>query len=115
MSFNESRRAPADIINGVLTRLIVKGLYLRPEHRVALLARGLSAAEIERKRYVSAPMCREQYRRVADSLSPSLEAFGGGIPGFYRERGRWEIAAHPRQRPIQHAFEIGAARLARAH
>lgn len=95
MSFIEHRRAPADIINGVLTRLIVKELYLRPEHRATLLARGLSAAEIERKRYVSAPVSREQYRRVADSLSPSLEAFGGGIPGFYRNRERWEMVWRP--------------------
>lgn len=95
MTCKESRRASADIINGVLTRLIFRELYLRPEHRAALLARGLSAAEIERKRYVSAPMSRDEYRRVADSLSPSLEAFGGGVPGFYRYRGRWEMVWRP--------------------
>jgi hypothetical protein len=95
MSYNESRRAPADIINGVLTQLICRELSLRPEHRAALLARGLSAAEIKSNRYVSAPVSRDEYRHVAESLSLSLEAFGGGIPGFYRNRGRWEMVWRP--------------------
>lgn len=95
MSFNESRHAPADIINGVLTRFISRELSLRPEHRAALLARGLTDAEIERKRYVSAPVSKDEYRRVAASLSSSLEAFGGGVPGFYRDRGRWKMAWRP--------------------
>jgi hypothetical protein len=95
MSYNESQRAQADIINGVLTQLICGELSLRPEHRATLLARGLSAAEIECKRYVSAPISRDEYRRVAASLSSSLEAFGGGVPGFYRDRGRWEMVWRP--------------------
>lgn len=95
MIYNEYQRAPADIINGVLTQIICRELFLRPEHRAALLARGLNAAEIERKRYVSAPVSKDEYRRVANSLSPSLEAFGGGVPGFYRNRGQWEMVWRP--------------------
>ncbi|MBV8857218.1 MAG: DUF3854 domain-containing protein [Acidobacteria bacterium] len=95
MSYTESQRAPADIINGVLSRLICRELSLRPEHRAALLARGLSTVEIERKHYVSAPTNRGEYRRVADSLSLLLEASGGGIPGFYRNHGCWEMVWRP--------------------
>lgn len=70
MSYQESPRAPADIINGALTMLVCALLTLRPEHRAKLMARGLSDYEIRRLRYVSAPATREERRRVADALAP---------------------------------------------
>jgi DNA primase len=95
MNYEEPQRAPADIINGVLTVLICKVLTLRPEHEAKLRARGLSAEEIRRKRYVSAPATREERRRAAERLAPYLDAFGGGVPGFYFADGRWEMAYRP--------------------
>jgi len=91
----EPHRAPADTINGVLTRLVCDVLTLRPEHRMKLLARGLSDADIKRLRCVSAPDTRAERRRTADALVPYLEAFGGGVPGFYRDRGRWQMVYRP--------------------
>jgi DNA primase len=88
-------RAPADIINGTLTMLINKVLSLSLEHRAQLLARGLGAGEIERLRYASVPVSAPERRRAADVLAPYLEAFGGGVPGFYRERGRWRMVYRP--------------------
>jgi hypothetical protein len=70
-------------------------LSLRPEHKSRLLARGLDAEEIARGRYVSAPATLVERERAADALAPYLEAFGGGVPGFYRERGRWRMAYRP--------------------
>ena len=32
---------------------------------------------------------------MIDALAPYLEAFGGGVPGFYRERGRWRMVYRP--------------------
>ena len=81
----------AGVVNGVLTLLVRDVLTLRPEHRAKLIARGLSADEIARKRYVSAPTTSAERQRAADALAPYLEAFGGGVPGFYRERGRWRM------------------------
>lgn len=91
----DPERAPADIINGVLTKLICEELSLRPEHERKLLARGLSADEIGRKRYVSAPVTHTARQRSADALAPYLDVFGGGVPGFYRDGGRWRMAYRP--------------------
>jgi hypothetical protein len=85
------QRAPSDIVSGVLTRLICKELSLRPEHAAKLRERGLSTSEIERGRYVSAPATREERQRAADSLASYLDAFGGGVPGFYFEGGSWRM------------------------
>lgn len=87
--------APSDVINGVLTFLINRVLTLNLEHRAQLLARGLGGAEIERLRYVSAPVTASDRQRAADALAPYLEAFGGGVPGFYRDRGRWGMVFRP--------------------
>ena len=91
----QPERAPADIVSGVLTRLVCAELTLRPEHRARLLARGLTPDEIDRQRYASAPATRAERERAASALAPYLEAFGGGVPGFYRDRGRWVIAYRP--------------------
>jgi hypothetical protein len=92
---HEPQRVPADIINGVLTKLVCDVLTLRPEHKARLAARGLGGAEIERLRYVSAPATRAEREQISDLLAPYLEAFGGAVPGFYRERGRWRMVYRP--------------------
>jgi hypothetical protein len=90
----EPQRAPADVVNGVLTKLLYT-LSLRPEHRSKLSARGLSLDEIARKRYVSAPATRAERQRAADALASYLEAFGGGVPGFFHDGGRWRMVWRP--------------------
>ncbi len=96
MNDRESERAPADIINGILTRLVCAELSLQPEHLAELICRrGLSAAEIERERYVSVPATRAERIRVASALAPYLDAFGGGVPGFFLANGRWEMVYRP--------------------
>lgn len=99
-----SRRIPAApllddarsaMISGVLSRLVCKVLTLRLEHAALLLARGLGPVEVERGRYASAPATGADRQRAADALAPHLEACGGGVPGFYRERGRWRMAYRP--------------------
>lgn len=93
MSYQEPHRAPADIINGVLTMLICKVLTLRAEHERHLVdERGLSVAEA--RRCVSTPATHEERRRAADALAPYLDAFGGGVPGFFK-KGRWEFVSTP--------------------
>lgn len=89
---SESIRAA---VNKVLMRLVCNELTLRPEHRARLLARGLSAGEITRLRYVSAPVTAAERQRAADALAPYLDASGGGVPGFYRECGRWRMVYRP--------------------
>lgn len=95
MSAGGSERAPADVVNGVLTYLVCKVLALRPEHRAKLRARGLADAEITRQHYVSAPANAPERQRAADALAPYLDAFGGGVPGFYRGGGRWRMVYRP--------------------
>jgi hypothetical protein len=90
----DTERAPAEIVNGVLTKLI-HTLSLRPEHRSKLSVRGLSLDEIARKRYVSAPATRAERDAAARALSPYLDDFGGGVPGFYRDGGRWQMVYRP--------------------
>ncbi|HWW73806.1 MAG TPA: hypothetical protein VNZ44_00335, partial [Pyrinomonadaceae bacterium] len=81
---------PAGFVNGVLTKLIRDVLTLRPEHRERLRARGLGDGWIDAKGYRSTPRSQSERRRAADVLAPYLDAFGGGVPGFYRGAYRWE-------------------------
>lgn len=90
----DARRAEPDVIDGVLTKLLYE-LSLRPRHQAKLIARGLPADEIARKRYVSAPETHSERGRVADALAPYLDDFGGGVPGFYRDGGRWQMVYRP--------------------
>jgi DNA primase len=85
---------PAGVSN-VLSRLVCKVLSLRLEHAARLLARGLGPGEVERGRYVSVPATAADRQRAADELAPYLDATGGGVPGFYRERGRWRMVYRP--------------------
>jgi hypothetical protein len=85
----------AAVVNNVLTRLVRDVLTLSPEHRARLRARGLGADEITRSRYVSVPASAAARQRSADALAPYLDAFGGGVPGFYRDGGRWRMVYRP--------------------
>lgn len=85
---------PSGAVSTALTLLVKKVLTLNIEHRAQLLARGLGADAIARSRYVSAPVTTAARQRAADELAPHLEACGG-VPGFYRERGRWQMAYRP--------------------
>jgi DNA primase len=86
---------PAVVVNNALTLLIRNVLTLRPEHRAALRARGLGDAKITRLRYVSVPVTAAERQRAADALAPNLDASGGGVPGFYRDCGRWRMVYRP--------------------
>lgn len=88
-------REPSEVAAGVLTLLVNEVLNLDLGHRAQLMARGLGAAEVSRLRYASAPATAAERQRAADELAPYLEAFGGGVPGFYRERGRWRMVYRP--------------------
>lgn len=90
-----TERAPDYAVSNILTRLVRDVLTLRPEHRALLRARGLSDAEINRNRYVSALATFAEREKAADALSAPLDACGGGVPGFYRERGRWRMVYRP--------------------
>lgn len=94
MTYQEAHPAHAALVSNALRRLL-RALTLRLEHRGKLRARGLSNAEIERLRYRSAPATVAERQRAADALAPYLDAIGGGVPGFYCERGRWRMVYRP--------------------
>lgn len=85
---------PAAVTHNALARLL-RVLTLRPEHTTRLRARGLGLDEIARNRYRSAPATDAERQLAAEALAPYLEAHGGGVPGFYREGGRWRMAYRP--------------------
>lgn len=92
MTYTEPHRAPADIVNGLLTYVLRKGLTLRPEHLKRMrVGRGLSGEWIYSQVYRSTPSSEAERDRVADLAAPYLEAFGGGVPGFYHDGRRWRI------------------------
>lgn len=67
-------------------------LELSPKHRADLLSRGLSEERIEQNMYRTLPQSRSARRLLAGLLSDfhNLE----GIPGFYVNKGCWDIAGH---------------------
>ena len=83
---------PAVAVNTVLTKLVREVLTLHPEHRERLRGRGLSDGWIDAQRYRSAPRSLAEREAAAEYLAPLLNEFGGGIPGFYFDRGRWRMA-----------------------
>jgi hypothetical protein len=64
---------------------------LRPEHRARLHARGLGDEWIDAKGYASTPRDRRERDAVAELLAPYLEAFNGGVPGFFYDGERWRM------------------------
>lgn len=86
---------PSVTVSRALTLLVREVFTLSLEHRAQLFARGLGPDEIARSRYVSAPATAADRQRAADQLAPQLDASGGGVPGFYRERGRWRMVYRP--------------------
>ena len=77
-----------DHANGALTYTLRTCLTLRPKHRARLRARGFGDEWIDAKGYRSTPRNEAERDAVADALTPYLEAFGGGVPGFYHDGRR---------------------------
>jgi DNA primase len=88
-------RMHAAVVSNALKHLVGRVLILKPGHAAKLRARGLSQVEVARLRYVSVPETEAEKQRVADALTPYLDAAGGSVPGFYRERGRWRMVFRP--------------------
>ncbi|HEX8502631.1 MAG TPA: DUF3854 domain-containing protein [Pyrinomonadaceae bacterium] len=85
-----TERAPADIINGILTYILRKGLTLKDEHRTQMrVVRGLSGEWIDSQVYRSTFGSEAERDAVAELAAPYLDAFGGGVPGFYHDGRRW--------------------------
>jgi DNA primase len=80
-----------DLVDGALTTALRKHLQLRPEHRTRLRQRGLSDEWIDAKGYRSTPRTAQDRDDVASALAPYLEAFGGGVPGFFFDGNRWRM------------------------
>lgn len=77
--------------SGALTFVLCKCLALRPEHRARLRARGVGDEWIDASGYKSIPSTAAQRDAVAEQVAPYLEAFGGAVPGFYHDGGRWRM------------------------
>jgi len=87
----EPLRASVEHIDGVLTTFIRDRLSLSDEHHQALEARGLTFKEIRAHGYASVPD-----DKTADEIAASLAAFGlSGVPGFWRDGGRWRCKRMP--------------------
>jgi hypothetical protein len=91
MNDHEPHRASPDIIGGFYHKLTRELLTLRPEHTAALRARGLSEEWIEAQGYRSTPQTPAERDQVVGALAEYLDAFGGGVPGFFHDGCRWEI------------------------
>lgn len=91
MSNHEQHRAAPDIIGGFYHKLTRELLTLRPEHGAALRARGLSDEWIEAQGYRSTPQTPAERDRIVGALAEYLDAFGGGVPGFYHDGRRWQM------------------------
>lgn len=91
MNDHEPLRASADIIAGFYHKLTRELLTLRPEHTAALRARGLGDEWIAAQGYRSTPRTPAERDRIVGALTEYLDAFGGGVPGFYHNGRRWQM------------------------
>jgi hypothetical protein len=82
-------RADDDRIAAVYTDLIRKYLELSEPHEQHLLTRGLNDRAIAANGYMSAPSS-DYARTVASMLARDHNL--RGVPGFYLERGEWQMA-----------------------
>ena len=75
-----------------MVQVMLMHLELSPKHKADLLARGLSEERIEQNMYRTLPMSSSARRFLAGILSDfhNLE----GVPGFYVDRGYWNILGH---------------------
>ena len=83
----EEKRADIKTIDRTY-RALLDMLCLSDDHKKNLLERGLSEEAIEKGMYRSIPAA------AASSLPKSLESQGftiEGVPGFYKEKGRWKF------------------------
>jgi hypothetical protein len=74
-------------LDGIYSTMIRGHLVLSNEHKSNLLARGLSDLDIENNGYKSVPT--SLYGGTVARLLSELDL--RGVPGFYRERGRWQM------------------------
>jgi hypothetical protein len=85
-----SARASIDHIDAVMGSLLDDHLTLSDAHVEALLKRGLSRAEISRRRFRSLPP-RDQTSSIAKALSRfDLR----GVPGFYKSGSDWQMVSY---------------------
>lgn len=83
-----SQKADRKVIHDTFSGLI-QCLGLRPEHKQALLDRGLTEEQIERYRYRSVPM--KGMRNISQSLAEDGYILKG-VPGFYQcANGEWSL------------------------
>jgi hypothetical protein len=83
--------ASREHLDGVYATLLRQQLELSPEHTDSLTKRGLSASEIERCGFRSAPAEAE-----AKSIARTLSEFDlTGVPGFYKQAGEWRMVTYP--------------------
>lgn len=86
-AYAKQLRGQVSALEGMLTHL-----ELSPKHKADLLARGLSEERIRQNMYRTLPRSRSARRLLAGLLSDfhNLE----GVPGFYVNKGCWDIAGH---------------------
>jgi DNA primase len=74
-------------LDGIYTTLIRKHLVLASEHRSNLRERGLSETDIDNNGYrsVPTPLYGETVARLLSEYDLR------GVPGFYRDRNRWQM------------------------
>ncbi len=83
----DAPRASIEHRDRIYATLLRKHLALSTNHKDSLTKRGLSASEIERCGFRSAPTEAE-----AKSIARTLSEFDlTGVPGFYTEAGKWCI------------------------
>lgn len=79
--------APTPHLDGIYSTMIRGHLVLSEPHKANLLARGLSEIDIEKNGYKSVPT--SLYGGTVARLLSEYDL--RGVPGFYRERGRWQM------------------------
>lgn len=84
-NYKETSKADSDRLNDVYTTFLYN-LQLNDLHRHNLIERGLSEETIELNLYRSVPNYSERIE-VAEKLAESFDL--EGIPGFFRENGKW--------------------------
>jgi hypothetical protein len=87
---SESERAPVERRDLVYSKLLRELLTLEGTHARGLLARGLSRTEVERAGYASTPT-EGRGDEIARELSGRIDL--EGVPGFYRDAGRWRMVS----------------------
>jgi hypothetical protein len=87
----ENFRAAVEHIDGVLATFLRDRLTLASGHAQALARRGLSPAAIRAHGYATVPD-----EKTGDEIARSLAEFDlSGVPGFWRDGGKWRCKRMP--------------------